>query len=80
MLGAVMYWTAIVVQPTIQILEQQNVMMETGANQTNHTITIAKWILGNITNIDITENVTAIQKQLDIMQAQLDILVENKTS
>ena len=87
MVGLVMFWTALVVQPTIDILNKQNVilgkqnefMVEEG-HRTDIAIEIAEWILGNITAIDITDNVTDMQNQLDDIQVQLDILLNMTNS
>jgi hypothetical protein len=132
MLGAIMYWTAIVIEPTYQILRIQQERQELAGeqikviinnaeentkeikdnqdigfkilndtaklsaqnraqfeatllhideqldNQTDYlhnTISqnqlILNWILGNITGIDITSNITTIENQLDSISGNL---------
>jgi hypothetical protein len=71
MLGVVMYWTAYVIQPTLDILNYQSQILKIEHNQSKGAATVLGWILDNITHIDITTNVTNIEKQLDHILANL---------
>ena len=80
-LAFITYWTAIVVQPTIEILNKQNVIlgkqnefMAIEAEKTRQALQVAEWVLDNITALDVSENVTNIENQLEILHAQHDAI------
>lgn len=52
MLGVVMYWSALVVQPVIQILENQNEFMLNNSKELKANVAVVKTILNNLTEID----------------------------
>ena len=67
MVGIIMYWSVIVIQPVIQILNNQNEFIVNNSRQLHNNIIVAKWILGNISAIDITQNITNIENQLEYL-------------
>ena len=87
MIGIIMYWTATLIQPVIEILENQNAFVLNNSKQIKANLYIAEIILNNLTqlqndisSIDITQNITNIENQLDEINTELDHILLNITN